>query len=528
MSFKSRLLGLAFASADVLIELDADRRIAFAMGAGPAAGLDPGAAWSGRPIAELLDPADAARLGDALKTLAPGARSEPVEVRILTSDGRSRRASIRAFVLPELAPAVSCALSWTEAVAGTARSQTPVPMLDARGLLKRLGDFFIQGGTGPEAAFAFVQVPGLEVQDEPHRRAAARIEARLQSASLDGGSAARLAPDRFAVMGDAGPLADLTEAIRAACAAEGLDLSPMVGAAELQAGVDPAIAVRTLRMALDACLKDGAAAGAFFNERLSRTVRDADRFRALVRDRDFNLVYQPIIDLKTGAVHHFEALARLAGATRAPTGPIQMAEELGLIEGFDVAVAEKALQQIQRPGSGLVKVAVNVSGASLMADGYVGALLRMTAAAPELRRRLMLEITETAAIADLDQAARRIAALREAGIRVALDDFGIGAITLDYLRRLRVDTVKLDGSLIRDLATDDRARTLAGHVVSLCADLKMTTVAEMIETGEQEAAVRALGVDQGQGWLFGRPTAEPVIPTAPSTARRIGEVSGWG
>ena len=528
MSFKSRLLGLAFASADVLIELDGERRVSFAIGAGPADGVDPGQAWSGRPIDDLLGPADRVRVGLAFDDLTPGGRSEPLDLHILTSDGRSRRALLRGFILPDLAPAISCALSWTGPV--SARSPAPArgPMLDARGLLKRLAEFLAQGGTGPETGFAFVQVPGLDIAQDAGSRASERIEAELQSASLEGAAAARLAPDRFAVMGAPGPLAGLFEAIRAAGAAEGLDLAPVIDGGDLPAGVDPAVAVRTLRMALDACLKDGAAAGTFFNERLSRTVQDADRFRAIVRERDFALVYQPIVDLKTSVVHQFEALARLPGATRAPTGPIRMAEELGLIEGFDLAVAEKALQQIRLPGFGLVRVALNVSGASLTADTYVDTLLRMTAVAPELRRRLTIEVTETAAIDDLERAARRIAALRDAGIQVALDDFGCGAATLDYLRQLRVDTIKLDGELVRDLATDARRRSLVGHVVSLCAELKMTTIAEMIETPEQEEAVQALGVNYGQGWLFGRPTAEPVMPAALSRARRLGAVAGWG
>lgn len=522
---KSRLLGMAFASADVLLELDGDHRVAFAVGAGPSPGVDPGVAWPGRTLQDILDPASCTRLKTAFAALGAGVRSDAIEVSALMPDGLSRPGLLRAFALPELTPAVSCALAWTAPAAVAAPRAKAGPMLDARGLLKRLREVLSQGGTGPDIGFAFIDAPGL---GDAAPRVAEQVERRLQSLSLDGAGAARLSSDRFVVMQDAGSLADLVAEVRNAAQAEGLDLSPSATRATLPPDVDSAVAVRTLRLVLDACLKDGASVGALFDERLKRTVQDAERFRVIVRDRDFSLAYQPIIDLKTGAAHHFEALARFGGGAEAPVGPIQMAEELHLIEGFDLVVAEKALQQIRRPGFGLTKVAINASGVSLGSDSYIEGLLRLTTAQPELRKRLLVEITETAAIVDVEATAGRIAALRQAGIQVALDDFGAGAASLDYLRALRVDSVKLDGGFVRDLATDVRIQTLAGHLVALCRDLKMSTVAEMIETEEQAAAVRALGIDFGQGWLFGRPAAEPVMAAPAARARRLGEVTNWG
>lgn len=526
MSLKSRLLGMAFASADVLFELD-QMRVAFALGAGPAAGIDPASAWGGQPLEDLIDESSRAPVRAAIAALAPGRRSEPVDIRVLAGDGRARKAVLRAFILPELAPFVSCALVWEGGVFDLAAPKAR-PLLDARGLLRRLGEIMAQGGTGPDMSVAFVEVPGLDVDDESHRRAGARIEAHLQASSLEGSSAARLSSDRFALMRDASSITDLAEVVRAAGEAEGLSLSPIATSGELGA-VEPTIAVRTLRLALEACLKDGAQAGANFGERLKRTMQDADRFRGIVRDRQFTLAYQPIVALDTRAVHHFEALARFGGATQAPVAPIAMAEELGLIESFDLAVAEKALLQMRQSGFGLVKIAVNASGLSLTGDAYVESLLRMTASSLDLRRRLMVEVTETAAIADLDAANRRLKALRTAGIKVCLDDFGAGSASFDYLRKLEVDVVKLDGGFVRELETEARTRTLAGHLVQLCRDLKVATVAEMVETEAQSAAVRALGVDFGQGWLFGRPAPTPVVQSSPAAStRRVGEVVGWG
>jgi EAL domain-containing protein (putative c-di-GMP-specific phosphodiesterase class I) len=190
---------------------------------------------------------------------------------------------------------------------------------------------------------------------------------------------------------------------------------------------------------------------------------------------------------------------------------------------------EKAVHTLRRPGNGLIRIAVNVSAASLTGDAYTAAVLRMTALTPDERRRLMIEVTETAAMSDLEAADRRLRALRQAGVRVCIDDFGAGSASFDYLRGLSVDMVKIDGGFVKDLGVNPRSRTLITHLVELCGSLKLKTVAEMIETEETADALRAIGVDYGQGWLFGKATPEPVVAAPSSTpVRRVGEVQGWG
>jgi EAL domain-containing protein (putative c-di-GMP-specific phosphodiesterase class I) len=437
-----------------------------------------------------------------------------------------RRARLRFFQLPDLAPAVSCAISYEGSPFSLEVPEAP-QLLSADSLLSRVRGSLLKPETS--LSVAFVDVPGLEAEGEANQRAAERVAAVLQASSIDGSSAARLAPERYALVRAADNQTDLVAEVRDAAAAEGLDLAVRSTEAAIS-GVAPAEStVRALRFALEACIKDSGieGAGAAFSESLKRTLKQADRFRAMVQARDFTLEYQPIVDLGTGVTHHFEALARFG--SHGPADSIRLAEELGLIEGFDLAVVEKALQQLRRPGFGLTRIAVNVSGASLGSNGYVDGLLRLTAAAPDIRNRLLIEVTETAAVADIEAAGRRLGALRRAGVRVCLDDFGVGSASLDYLHRLPADTVKIDGRFVRNIVDDQRSRDLVSHLVELCTDLKMTTIAEMVETEEQAAAVRALGVGFGQGWLFGRPAAEPVT-AAPQAApvRRVGAVAGWG
>src|SRR5690606_15107588 len=285
MSSRTRLLGLAFAAADVLFEV-ADGRVVFAMGGGVAADADPASHWPGQPLESLVAPSDRPALRSALAALRPGGRTPPLEVAVAAPGGWSRRATLRCFALPELAPAISCAILWN----GPASRAAAPPLLDARGLLRRLSAA-LSSGSGAVTVH-FVDVPGLDDDDAPSQRAGAAIRDRLQAASLDGASAAALRPDRFALLRDPADATDLAEMVRAAGEAEGLQLAAIDQRSEIPAG-EAAVAVRTLRLALDDCLRDGVA-GVDFSQRLKQTVQEAERFRAIVRKRDFSLVYQPI------------------------------------------------------------------------------------------------------------------------------------------------------------------------------------------------------------------------------------------
>lgn len=526
MTTKSRLLGLAFAAADTLLEVDGDGKVALVLGAGPGPGTTADA-WQGRMLVDLVGKASRKPLSEALRTLQPNIRTAPLDALISCNSERVRRARIRLFQLPELAPAVSCAITYVGTAFTLAVPNAPI-LLNAEGLLGRVQAVLQEGAVAQGLAVSFVEVAGLDQPGEAHQRAAARINAALQTASLDGASAARLSPEQFALLRAADAASDLVDEVRDAGAAEGIDLAALVTRTALSMSGPAEPTIRALRFALEACLKEGVGrASVTFSDSLKRTLKEAEKFRAIVRQQNFTLEYQPIADLATGVAHHFEALARFGG--HGPADSIHLAEELGLIESFDLAVAEKALQMLRRPGFGLSKVSVNVSGASIGADTYVEGLLRMTAASPDIRSRILIEVTETAAVGDLDAASRRLTALRTAGVQVCLDDFGAGAASLNYLHRLPADTVKIDGRFVRDITTDERSQSLVSHVVDLCKKLKMTTVAEMIETNDQATIVRGLGVDYGQGWLFGRPAAEPTVPIVhPVATRRLGAVAGRG
>jgi EAL domain-containing protein (putative c-di-GMP-specific phosphodiesterase class I) len=530
MALSSRLLGLAFASADTLVEIDGEDRVVLAMGAAPAVGHAPEDAWTNRPLIDLFEPRSAERLKAALEILTPGARSEPLDLLYSLGRGAYRRVRLRLFSLPELAPHCSCALTW---LGQSFELDTPEdkPLLSRDALMRQTGSL-LAAQTSDPLSLAFIDVAGMDqVEGDQLNSLTARLHSALQSISIDGASASHLAGNAYALLRHESDTASIEEAIHNVAALEGVEVSADVRQVELTPGVDRQATLRAMRHALEVCITNGAQddPDVTFKKTLDRTLVQMDSFRAMVKARDFALHYQPIVDLDSGAVHHFEALARIPGSD-GPESTIRLAETLALIDSFDLAVAEKAIQLMRRPGFGLTNVAINVSAGALDSDAYGQALLRLSAGDPDIRRRLSLEITETANITDLAAAQARLLRIRQAGFKVYLDDFGVGASCFDYLNHLTVDGVKIDGTFVMRATEDEKARTLIRHLVDMCGGLELKTVAERVETGEVAELMLKLGVKLGQGWFFGRPEPQPRLerPTLAATGRRRGAVESWG
>jgi EAL domain-containing protein (putative c-di-GMP-specific phosphodiesterase class I) len=233
---------------------------------------------------------------------------------------------------------------------------------------------------------------------------------------------------------------------------------------------------------------------------MKQTLSEVGALGEAIRDRKFRLVYQPVVKVKDGSLHHFETLVRF-GAEESPFPRIRMAEEMDLIEPLDLAILEQAVATLARdPG---LKLAVNVSGRTITSGSYVAAACKLIETHANVRGRLFFELTESAAIEDLVLADRHLQALRAEGCLVCLDDFGAGAASLAYLQQLGLDIVKIDGRYIRDLQTGGREATFVKHLVKMCGELKIQTLAEMVETQAAEDAVRRAGVDLAQGWRYG-------------------------
>jgi diguanylate cyclase (GGDEF)-like protein len=222
--------------------------------------------------------------------------------------------------------------------------------------------------------------------------------------------------------------------------------------------------------------------------------------------------FQPIVDLETGRLMGFEALARWTRPGRdveAPGDWIGLAEQTGLVVPIDFAVLEGALRELARwrslsADATRLHLAVNASGRTLQEPGTAARVLALLARAGVPADCLVLEVTEGVLLED-EAVGRRLQHLRAEGVRIALDDFGTGWSSLSYLSRFPVDVLKLDRSFTATLHRGRGGEAVPAAVVQLARALDLQVVAEGIETVEQAERLRSLGAQLGQGYLHGRP-----------------------
>jgi EAL domain-containing protein (putative c-di-GMP-specific phosphodiesterase class I) len=229
--------------------------------------------------------------------------------------------------------------------------------------------------------------------------------------------------------------------------------------------------------------------------------------------------YQPIVDLASGGVMGFEALVRWVHPDRGMVFPgefIGLAEHTSFIVDIDQHVRDVACLQAaawnQRfPTTPRRFVSVNVSGRELRLADLAARIERTISLSSLEPSDLMIEVTETFLVEDLETGARRLREISDLGVLIALDDFGTGYSSLDHLRRLPIDIIKLDKSFTDDLPDGARALKLVESVGRLADDMGALTEAEGIETAEQAECLLSLGWKLGQGYHFFRPLSATAI-----------------
>jgi diguanylate cyclase (GGDEF)-like protein len=254
------------------------------------------------------------------------------------------------------------------------------------------------------------------------------------------------------------------------------------------------------------------------------TALDAD-LRLALGNEEMSLHYQPIV-APSGRVIAFETLARWQHPDRGTISPqrfIPLAEESGVIIPLgrwilQRACADFALIKRRFPAA---RLAVNISTRQLHEPDFEPALRRILSESAFDPSRLELEITESVMMADLEAVLPVLERFRGVGVRISLDDFGTGYSSLAYLRRLPVDTLKIDQRFVRDIAEDELDGEIARAIVALAHSLGLRVIAEGVETEMQRAFLEYLGCDELQGYLFGHPRSPAALLGAP--ARAAGE-----
>ncbi|MFP3713063.1 putative bifunctional diguanylate cyclase/phosphodiesterase [Puerhibacterium sp. TATVAM-FAB25] len=240
---------------------------------------------------------------------------------------------------------------------------------------------------------------------------------------------------------------------------------------------------------------------------------------ALTHGGGLRLHYQPQLDLRTGRVESVEALLRWTDeelGTVSPAEVIPLAEQTGQIHALGAWVLRTACTQARawHDDGRDWAVSVNVSPVQLAEPGLTEQVLRATAEAGIPPRLLQVEVTETAAIADLPLAVEQLQRLQAAGVAVHLDDFGVGYSSLGRLRSLPVSTLKIDQSIVARLDSDEADAQLLSGVIGAAHTIGLTVVAEGVERAAQLERLRELGCDAAQGYLISRPRPAPDLEQA--------------
>ena len=367
------------------------------------------------------------------------------------------------------------------------------------------------------------------------------VARRLRAAVRDGDTVARFGGDEFAVLledmaraEDASRVAGkLRAALAAPVEAEGRELfvTASVGVSLFPAdGGDAHALLRRADTAMYRAKEKGRDTCRFYSADLgARSARRLDletHLRRALERGEFELHYQPRVCLRTCRVTGVEALLRWRHPKLGQVSPaefVPVLEDTGLIVPVGRWVLESACRQLgvwRGRGMNGLSVAVNVSARQLDAPGLVAGVRSALAGGglEDTAGALEIELTESAVMADVEASVAALRGLRDAGVRVAVDDFGTGHSSLSYLKRFPISILKIDRSFVRDLPDDADDRAIARAILSLGRSLELEVVAEGVETRAQLELLRGEGCGAAQGYLF-----SPPVPAAelPDVVRRL-------
>jgi len=242
-----------------------------------------------------------------------------------------------------------------------------------------------------------------------------------------------------------------------------------------------------------------------------RQMQIADEVVLALKENRLKLAYQPIVAARSRKVSHYECLLRMAkpdGSILTAGHFVPAAEQMGIVHLVDRFALEAAVATLKAHSH--VTVAVNVSGTAASDPAWLQDFVDYIRATKDVAPRLIVELTETAALHHFEENAQFVSQLRELGVRVAIDDFGAGYTSFRNLQMLHVDTVKIDGSYVKDLSQSPENQVFVRTLVGLARNFDIKTVAEWVSSDEDAALLQSFGVDYFQGFHFGEPQVNPV------------------
>ena len=301
-------------------------------------------------------------------------------------------------------------------------------------------------------------------------------------------------------------------------------------------GSTPEQLIRNADLALYRSKGDGRGTFRFFEREMDAQMQERHTLERDLRKAlpagQFELYYQPVVDLASNDINGFEALIRWQHPERGLVPPdafIPLAEEIGLIVPVGEWIIREACATAARWPDDL-KIAVNLSPAQFRNPGLLQVIVRALSASGLAADRLELEITETVLLQDSETTLNLLYQLRQLGVRIAMDDFGTGYSSLSYLQSFPFDKIKIDRSFVKDIGESTGSLNIVRAIAALAKGLGMAATAEGVETHEQLAAIKSEGCTEMQGYLFSKPCPASEIDrlfiSKRTTGRKRGVIGG--
>jgi diguanylate cyclase (GGDEF)-like protein/PAS domain S-box-containing protein len=540
---EARFRSLVQHSSDVILIIQTDGTIRFVSpSATQVFGYDP-ATMLRQTVSELLHPDDRERAAtffrDAAK--APGVTG-PVELRFRQPDGSWLHAEILATNLLRDASVKGIVLN-TRDVSERKRLEEqlthqafhdPLTGLANRALFRdRVSHALaLAQRRGHPITVLFLDLDDFKMVNdslghaEGDRLLIAAAE-RFLSCARSTDTVARLGGDEFAILiegaeGREGLLERLTAAMVHSFSLSGnqVRVTASIGVAAAVGGESADDLLRNADVAMYEAKRHGKGRSATYESRMYADIRERLDLEAALRGalerRELVLHYQPIVQLRSGAIYGVEALLRWEHPQYGRLLPqhfVPLAEETGLIVQLGAWVLEEACRQLQAWNrahpEAVLAVSVNISGRQLQGAGLADALRRALASSGVDPAKVVLEITESVLMQETDSVLDRLRQLKALGVRLAIDDFGPGYSSLSYLQRFPIDILKIAKPFVEEVGKGADRSALARAIIGLGDTLRLDTIAEGIEMAEQRAALLQLGCTLGQGHYFW-----PALPAA--------------
>lgn len=522
---RNRFIAFAFASGDLFLEIDQHGNIEYAVGAAQSLVGKNDSELIGMNWLQLFTNTDRDVLKSMARKVEDGTRRGPVLADINPEITKRKKVFLNAIKMPHskmLYITMGHNSIMMNKIAGTMREVQDAEILDKNNFLYAAQDAidaakemdqdlditFLDLNASAQEKYRYGDENWEDMKDD--------IAKMLKSRSVDGNAAAEVSDGRYSVIHDKNfdpeMLFDQVQKIakKKDPSGDGLDVFFKSVSSDVE-GLSDKEATRALIYTINEFERQGSelsvdTLNGAFKEYMNENAEKIKEFESFIKNLDFKLHFQPIVNLETLEASHYEMLCRFDDGDTLEW--VMFGEDVGMAPEFDIAVCERAIKYISRnPPTDKTRFAINISGQSIQDLNFFKDLKKLLENSNNVKDKVIFEITESSEIQQLDVVNGFITELQESGFRVALDDFGAGSASFRYLQNLNVDYVKIDGQYVRKILTSQRDLAMVKNLTQMCIDMDIKVIAEFVEDLEQAKLLKEIGVDYCQGYFFGK--AEP-------------------